>query len=90
MVSGDLRATESWLPQWQHRKTTRLAVSHAFHSHLMEPMLAEFRDVVGKLDFHQPQIPIAAGDVTDPEYWVRHVRDAVRFADGIRSLHEQG
>ncbi|MEK8104252.1 acyltransferase domain-containing protein [Micromonospora sp. M12] len=90
VVSGDLGAIESWLPQWQHRKTTRLAVSHAFHSHLMEPMLAEFRRIVEGLQFHQPQIPIAAGDVTDPEYWVRHVRDAVRFADGIKLLHGQG
>ncbi|MDG4810890.1 SDR family NAD(P)-dependent oxidoreductase [Micromonospora sp. WMMD1120] len=91
VVSGELAAIEEWLPRWQHRKTTRLAVSHAFHSHLMDPMLDDFRRVVAGLRFDEPRIPIvAAGDVTDPEYWVRHVREAVRFADGVRRLREQG
>ncbi|WP_423203139.1 type I polyketide synthase [Krasilnikovia cinnamomea] len=73
------------------RRTSRLRVSHAFHSPLMEPMLAPFRAVVSGLSFAPPAVPIAAtGDVTDPEYWVRHVRDTVRFADSVRALAADG
>ncbi|MFJ5677432.1 type I polyketide synthase [Streptomyces sp. NPDC093097] len=80
------------------RRTSRLAVSHAFHSPLMEPMLDAFRDAVGQLAFHQPSIPLVsnltgepAGDeITTPDYWVRHVRETVRFADGITALVKAG
>ncbi|MFL5911049.1 MAG: SDR family NAD(P)-dependent oxidoreductase, partial [Gaiellaceae bacterium] len=84
VVSGDAEAVE-------RLGGKRLKVSHAFHSHLMEPMLDEFRQVAQGLTFNEPRIPIAtAGDVTDPEYWVRQVRDTVRFKDGIEQLAEQG
>ena len=81
------------------RRVRRLRVSHAFHSGLMEPMLEEFRGVVEGLSFGEPRIPIvsnrtgvvlSAQEAMSPDYWVGHVRDTVRFADGVASLRAAG
>ena len=79
-------------------KTRKLTVSHAFHSLLMEPMLTEFRQVAASITYHKPTLPIVsnltgkvAGDeIMTPDYWVRHVCQTVRFADGVATLQEQG
>ncbi|MFD5085531.1 type I polyketide synthase [Kitasatospora sp. NPDC058406] len=85
---ADLASERGW-------KTSRLRTSHAFHSRLMEPMLAEFRAVVSGLAFHDPVLPavstvtgeaVTPGQWSDPEYWVDQVRRPVRFADAVTAL----
>ncbi|WP_307854781.1 SDR family NAD(P)-dependent oxidoreductase, partial [Micromonospora sp. C31] len=80
-------------------RVKELSVSHAFHSRLMDPMLDEFASVVAGLDWRVPKVPIVSNvtgavaeplELVDPEYWVRHVRQAVRFADGVAALRAQG
>ncbi|GAA3464793.1 hypothetical protein GCM10018963_68060 [Saccharothrix longispora] len=69
-----------------------LRVSHAFHSPLMDPMLDRFREVVAGLTMRAPRVPListltgARVDATDPEHWVRQVREPVLFTDAVRAL----
>ncbi|MER7475989.1 polyketide synthase dehydratase domain-containing protein, partial [Micromonospora sp. NPDC000018] len=101
VVSGDAQAIDELAALWAGRGTPthRLRVSHAFHSALMEPMLAEFAAVAEGLTFRPPTVPIVSnvtGRIAEPEqlcspgYWVRHVREAVRFADAVGRLAEAG
>ncbi|MBB5907964.1 type I polyketide synthase [Actinoalloteichus hymeniacidonis] len=100
VVSGDAEVIDGLVTDWTAagRRTRRLSVSHAFHSPRMDPMLAEFAEVLAAVEFHPPRLPIvsnrtgefAAADFGTPEYWVRHARDAVRFAAGLHTLRADG
>ncbi|OBF97536.1 polyketide synthase [Mycobacterium sp. 852014-52450_SCH5900713] len=89
-IAGQLRA--------DGRRVHQLAVSHAFHSPLMDPMVDEFGTVAAGLAIGSPTIPIvsnltgqlAADDFASAAYWKRHIREAVRFADSVRFVHSAG
>jgi acyl transferase domain-containing protein/thioesterase domain-containing protein len=97
VISGQRAAVEAIAAAFsaQGVKTQPLTVSHAFHSPLMEPMLADFAAVAQTIVYHPPRIPMISnvtGQIAKPDewqYWVRHVRQPVRFADGIQTLRER-
>ncbi|WP_329491263.1 SDR family NAD(P)-dependent oxidoreductase [Kitasatospora sp. NBC_01246] len=83
----------------QGRKVKQLTVSHAFHSALMEPMLAEFATALANVSWGEPKLAVISnvtgrvaepGQLADPAYWVDHVRRPVRFADGIATAAGPG
>lgn len=82
----------------QGRRVHQLAVSHAFHSPLMEPMLEEFARVAARVQAREPQLGLVSnvtGELAGPDfgsaqYWVDHVRRPVRFADSARHLQTLG
>ncbi|ALG09890.1 type I polyketide synthase [Kibdelosporangium phytohabitans] len=98
VLSGDEDAVVSLAQQWsaRGRKVKRLAVSHAFHSHHMDPILEQYRAVAAGIEYAPPAIPVLS-DLTgqpverfDADYWVRHARGTVRFLDGVRYARAQG
>ncbi|MFI1098343.1 type I polyketide synthase [Streptomyces sp. NPDC020917] len=101
VVSGDEDAVLAVAATFRERgrKVSRLTVSHAFHSHRLDPMLAEFGAVARGLAYAAPRIPLVLnrtgevagpGEVTDPAYWVAQARGCVRFADGVAALEKAG
>ncbi|WP_146193941.1 type I polyketide synthase, partial [Streptomyces sp. MA5143a] len=97
VVSGDAReiaALRDVLAEQGYR-VRELTVSHAFHSPRMEPVLDEFAEIAGTVTYHEPRIPVVPnttglpaepGQLTTPEYWARHIRQTVRFADTVTTL----
>jgi acyl transferase domain-containing protein len=79
-------------------RSQELIVSHAFHSVLMEPMLAEFDRVIRGVSLSPPRIRLVSNmtgdfvkqEVTDPAYWCRHIRMPVLFAAGLARLRQHG
>ncbi|MEV5084854.1 SDR family NAD(P)-dependent oxidoreductase, partial [Streptomyces sp. NPDC056159] len=101
VVSGDEDAAVELAAEFsgRGRRTKRLRVSHAFHSPHMDAMLDAFRTVAETLSYAAPRIPLVSdltgrraddAEVRTADYWVRHVREAVRFADCVRTLRDAG
>jgi len=97
VVSGPFEAIAEFEKQLEAKRIVgrRLHTSHAFHSPMMEPVLAPFTDLLRRVKLGVPQIPyvsnvtarwITPDEATSPEYWAGHVRDTVRFADGVAEL----
>lgn len=97
VVSGPNAEIEKFASQLNEKgiEFRRLHTSHAFHSDMMEPILTPFTEQVKKVRLNSPTIPfisnvsgtwITALEATDPNYWARHLRQTVRFADGIYEL----
>ncbi|UUO06408.1 aminotransferase class I/II-fold pyridoxal phosphate-dependent enzyme [Blastopirellula sp. J2-11] len=100
VISGELTALETAIAACEKQgvRATRLTVSHAFHSPLMDPILDEFEKTVRQIDLHPAAIPLAANltgawagdEIMTPQYWRRHLREAVRFGDGMALLGKKG
>jgi amino acid adenylation domain-containing protein len=99
VVSGATPAIEALEAQLAQQNIVhrRLFTSHAFHSPMMDPIVPEFRDEAAKITMSAPKIPyissvtgdwIKAEDAVSPDYWARHLREAVQFSKGIAVLLE--
>src|SRR5581483_8878889 len=97
VVSGPTEAVEKFEKELGRRgvESRRLHTSHAFHSKMMDPMLEPFAEQLRKVKRAAPTIPylsnvtgtwITAADAADPYYWTKHLRQAVRFAEGVQQL----
>ncbi|MBX7547971.1 type I polyketide synthase [Streptomyces sp. NPDC004232] len=97
VLSGDEDAVTE-LAAALGRPARRLPVSHAFHSPLLDPMLAAFRAIAESVTYHRPSVPVVStltgrpepDALTTPEYWVRQARETVRFADAVGRLADDG
>jgi acyl transferase domain-containing protein/SAM-dependent methyltransferase/acyl carrier protein len=100
VVAGERKGVEEVVGRLEKRgvKTKKLKVSHAFHSPQMEPMLEEFERKVGQVKLGAPRKVLisnvtgkkAGGEVAQARYWREHVRQTVRFAEGMEALGQEG
>jgi iturin family lipopeptide synthetase A len=98
VISGEVEAVAQALSKFESQGITTklLQVSHAFHSPLMDSILPEFAAIANQVQFKAPRIPLVsnvtgliASTVMDANYWCRHLRESVQFAQGIQTLAEQ-
>jgi len=96
-ISGELAALAEIVQRLQALgvETRILHTSHAFHSSMMDPALAEFQDALARVSLHEPQIPyisnltgtwITPEQATSPSYYAAHLRQTVQFEPGLRVL----
>ncbi|MFF4085230.1 acyltransferase domain-containing protein, partial [Streptomyces sp. NPDC001777] len=101
VISGDIDAVTEITDHFRERntRTKRLTVSHAFHSPHMDTAADAFEQALTGITFHEPSLTVISnltgaeageGELTTPAYWARHIRAAVRFHDGIATLHARG
>ncbi len=100
VISGDSSDVDSIISELKSKqiKTHELTVSHAFHSPMMEPVLEPFAQVAATVNYSAPKIPlvsnvtgdVATDDMATSDYWVRHIRQPVRFVDGMNTLQKMG
>jgi acyl transferase domain-containing protein/acyl carrier protein len=101
VISGRGRDIDAVSAQLETRgvRVQRLAVSHAFHSQLMEPMLGELEQLVGEIDLREPRLELIGNltgsvvrpeEIRKPESWRRHARETVRFSTGVETLVRNG
>jgi amino acid adenylation domain-containing protein len=97
VLAGPFEAVEALEAELARRGVThrRLQTSHAFHSAMIDPLIAPFTEAVAAIRLRAPELPyisgvtgdwVSAAQTTDPSYWARHAREPVRFADGIATL----
>jgi phthiocerol/phenolphthiocerol synthesis type-I polyketide synthase E len=100
VLSGSVEAIEAAQQRLQEQRLTcrRLTTSSAFHSHLMDSAATKFREHLAKVHFKPPKIQYVSNvtggwikdtEATDPDYWVRHLRQTVRFSEGLRTILSQ-
>jgi len=100
IIAGPPESTQNFNQQMKQKRLlcTPLSLSHALHSQMMESYLEEFRKIFSSITLNPPKIPyisnvtgdwITPQEATDPQYWVRHLRETVQFARGIKKLLKQ-
>ncbi|MDY7007683.1 MAG: type I polyketide synthase [Cyanobacteriota bacterium] len=100
VISGESEAIEEIVKKAESKgiKSKKLQVSHAFHSPLMKPMLAEFAAVAEEITYNQPRITLISNvtgkevkeEIATAKYWVNHVCQPVKFYESMKTLHEEG
>ena len=100
VISGDTKAIEAIKKVFDAKDIYNriLETSHAFHSHMMDPVLEKYRDFVSAMKFSTPNIPVVStvmadwaspGELTNPDYWVNNIRHPVQFADSVKKLFDR-